>query len=135
VSGYKYNPMQLEICPDETAARIRAWLRNHPEIAKGYNAQEGSVYNHCYVASEAYFHANGGKGSGIDIYCLSWSDVDPGYDGTHWYLKDDSWIDLSLETVDDGTDIPFEQGRRRAFITGYEPSQRAERINEDLDLW
>jgi len=126
----------VEVCPESVAKRIREYLREHPEIAKGkYNAQKGSVVGHCYVASEAYFHAKGGQDSNLDIYCLSWGDVDPNYSGTHWYLKGDDWIDLSVETVAQAEQIPFENGRRRAFITGYTPSQRAITINEELDLW
>lgn len=122
--------------PDEAALEIREWLREHPGIAEDkYEAESGSVYGHCYVASEAYFYANGGEDSDLDIYCLSWDTVDPSFDGTHWYLKGSDWIDLAIEGYNDATDIPFERGRRRAFITGYEPSKRAERINEDLDLW
>jgi len=126
----------VEVCPESVAKRIREYLRKHPEIAKGkYNAQKGSVEGHCYIASEAYFYAKGGQDSNLDIYCLSWSDVDPNYSGTHWYLKGDDWIDLSVETVAQAEQIPFEKGRRRAFITGYKPSQRALTINEELDLW
>lgn len=119
--------------PDPNARRIRKWLREHPEIAKGkYDAREGSVEGHCYVASEAYFYARGGEGSGLDVYCLSHAD------GTHWYLRDpdgDYWIDLSIETPADGGLIPYREGTRRAFITGYEPSKRSERVNDALDLW
>lgn len=126
----------VEVCPDDVATRIRAHLREHPEIADGkYNAKEGSVEGHCYVASEAYFYAQGGEDSELDIYCLSWGDVDPEYGGTHWYLKGTDWIDLSVETVAQAEQVPFDMGRRRAFITGYEPSQRAKQINEALDLW
>lgn len=123
--------MKLQVEPDETARRIRAWLREHPEIAKGkYEAEKGSVEGHCYVASEAYFYANDGEESGLSVYCLS----HPG--GTHWYLRDgDVWVDLSIPTRYHGRDIPYADGRRRAFIMGYTPSKRAEQVNEALGLW
>lgn len=119
------------VSPDETAERIREWLRNHPEIAKDkYEANEGEVYGHCYVASEAYFYADGGEDSDLDVYCLSHKD------GTHWFLGNNGEvIDLSIETPQEGENIPYTEAQRRAFITGYEPSKRAERINEELDLW
>jgi len=123
--------MQLEVCPDETAREVREWLRTHPEIAKDkYHAEHGSVEGHCYVASEAYFYANGGEDSDIDIYCLSHEH------GTHWFLeRDGTVLDLSIEQTEHGRHIPYDDATRRAFITGYNPSKRAERINEDLDLW
>jgi hypothetical protein len=119
--------------PDETAAEIRQWLREHPEIAKDkYHAERGSVEGHCYVASEAYFYADGGEDSDLEVYCLSHEQ------GTHWFLKNPERgeiLDLSIEAPEDGEHIPYEQATHRAFITGYEPSQRAITINEALDLW
>lgn len=119
------------VAPDSTAREIRSWLRENPWIAKDkYEAQKGSVYGHCYVASEAYFYASGGEESNLDIYCHSY------VDGTHWYLKrENTWIDLSVESESEMVDYPYQEGRRRAFITGYNPSQRAITINEELDLW
>jgi len=115
--------------PDETARQIRAYLRQHPELRKDeYDGREQTVDGLCYVAAESYFHAKGGTDSGLDIYCLSWSDVDPEYSGTHWYLRRrdcETWVDVGLEDLADAENIPFETGTRRAFITGYEPSQRS----------
>lgn len=123
----------IHVQPDETAQRIREWLRTNPEIAKEkYNATRGSVEGHCYVASEAYFYADGGEDSDLDVYCLSHSN------GTHWFLKNPEngeIVDLSIEKPQDGYSIPYEDATHRAFITGYTPSQRAEKINEELDLW
>jgi len=121
----------VRVEPDNTAARIRAWLRANPQIAKDkYEATRGRVDGHCYVASEAYFYANGGDDSELEVYCLSHSH------GTHWFLKDDKGvIDLSIEHPEHGEKIPYSDATHRAFITGYEPSQRAKRINKELDLW
>jgi len=124
----------IHVEPDETASAIREWLREHPEIAKEkYNATHGSVEGHCYVASEAYFYADGGEDSDLDPHCLSWENG-----GTHWFLQNSDngeIIDLSIEQREDGYPIPYGEATRRAFITGYTPSQRAETINEALDLW
>ena len=128
--------MTIVVEPDATARAIREFLRANPELRNDPIAPETperSVYGHCYVAAEAYFHARGGTDSGLDIYCLSWSDVDPEYSGTHWYLRDptaEAWIDLAIERPEDGDEIPFSKGRRRAFITGYEPSARGKRVLE-----
>jgi len=122
----------IHVQPDATAKRIREWLRAHPEIAKDkYDATAGRVDGHCYVASEAYFYADGGEDSDLMPACLSWPNG-----GTHWFLRNgEEIIDLSVETVQEAERIPYDDARNRAFITGYTPSQRAERINEELDLW
>lgn len=122
--------------PDDTARRIREVLRENQDLRPDrYGGRDGTVDGLCYPASEAYFHAKGGLDSTLDIYCLSWSDVDPSYSGTHWYLRcteRESWIDLGVETVEEAVDIPFDKGRRRAFITGYEPSKRTQRVLEEV---
>ncbi|MFC5970086.1 hypothetical protein ACFPYI_01960 [Halomarina salina] len=116
--------------PDDTAGRIREYIRTHPDIRKQeYATADDALQGSCYVAAEAYFHARGGVGSGLDIYCLSWGDVDATYSGTHWFLgMGDTVIDLSLPTAADGQHIPWATAHRRAFITGYEPSRRAETL-------
>ena len=130
--------MTVVVEPDETAREIREFLRANPGLRDSQihpDDPEHSVYGHCYPAAEAYFHARGGTDSVLDIYCLSWSDVRENGSGTHWYLRDpdvETWIDLAIEQPDDGDHIPFSEGRRRAFITGYEPSKRARRILEAI---
>jgi len=127
----------VKIEPDETAERIRDYLRDHPELRKDqYDGRDNTVEGLCYVAAEVYFHATGGTDSDLDIYCLSWSDVDPSYTGTHWYLRKSdcgTWIDLGVEDIRDTEPIPFESGTRRAFITGYEPSKRSIQVLEAID--
>jgi len=124
----------VKIKPDETARQLREYVRDHPEVRhEDYRECENPVQESCYVLSEAYFHLQGGTDSGLDIYCLSWSDVNPRYEGTHWFLRDgDTVIDLSLPSPSAGDDIPWGIARRRAFITGYEPSTRTERVMEGV---
>jgi len=127
---------EVLIEPDETAAQIRACLRAHPELRKDAYAQENGdpLLGLCYPAAEAYYHATGRS---HEIYCLSWSDVDPEYDGTHWYLREADgerrWIDLALPD-DPETLPPFEEGRHRHFLTGDEPSQRAQQVLEETEV-
>lgn len=86
-----------------------------PDLRDGYGGRDGTVDGLCYCLAEAYFHAKGGQDSGLEIYCLSWSDVRPVDGGTHWYLRDperDVWIDLGLERAADGTHIPTRKGAR-----------------------
>jgi len=121
--------------PDDVARRIRSHLREHPGLRTSeYDGRDGTVDGLCYVAAEAYFHASGGTDSELDIHCLSWSDVDPTYEGSHWFLSDaERIIDLSLPAPEHGEKVPWSVARTRAFITGYEPSQRAETVLEAID--
>jgi uncharacterized membrane protein len=126
---------EIVVEPDATAEQIRGYVRDHPDVVKDeYLHEDDPIKGACYVLSEAYFHAQGGTDSGLDIYCLSWSDVDEQYDGTHWFLGDDGTvIDLSLPSASNGSAVPWDIARRRAFITGYEPSARCERVLEAID--
>lgn len=128
----------VTIEPDETARSIREYVLANPDlIYDEYESPPDSLNGGCYALSEAYFHARGGTTSALDIYCLSWSDVDPELVGTHWYLRDidlNEWVDLGLDRIEEAADIPFEQGTRRAFLTGYVPSARANEILEALGI-
>lgn len=115
--------------PDETARRIREYLREHPELKKDqYETDDPeSLDGHCYVASEAYYHAKGGSESELSVYCLSWDNA-----GTHWFLKDgDKVIDLTAENTDH---IPYRKAKRRGFITGDDPSKRAQQVLDALNI-
>jgi len=121
--------------PDALARQIREYIRENPGIRKEeYATPEEALHGSCYVAAEAYWHADGAEDSDFDVCCLSWSDVDPSYEGTHWFLRNgDDVIDLSLPTPADGDGIPWDVARTRVFITGYEPSDRARTILNAID--
>jgi len=129
--------------PDGVATELRDYVRAHPEVRhEDYRECDNPVQESCYVLSEAYFHAMGGQDSDLDIYCLSWADVDETYDGSHWFLRRNAGeamhqgpvIDLSLPDVQAGGSIPRTSATRRAFITGYSPSNRTERVLAALDI-
>jgi len=128
--------LDVVVEPDETARRLREYVRNHPEVRhEDYRECDNPVRESCYVLAESYFHLKGGQDSGLDIYCLSWNDVDDRYDGTHWFLRDgDTVIDLSLPSPEAGDSVPWDVARCRAFITGYQPSNRTERVLEEIDI-
>lgn len=130
--------MRVEIDPNTTATEIRDYVLNHSDlIYDEYESPPNSLNGGCYILAESYFHARGGTDSPLDIYCLSWSDVDASLDGTHWYLRNTetgTWVDLGLDTPNQAEDVPFGSGTRRAFITGYEPSKRAQRVLNALDI-
>lgn len=122
--------------PDKTARQLREYVRTHPDVRHpNYRDCDNPIRESCYVLSEAFFHSQGGTDSDLDIYCLSWSDVDDTYGGTHWFLRrGDTVVDLSLPTPDAGDDVPWGMATRRAFITGYEPSNRCARVLNALDI-
>jgi len=122
--------------PDDIAAQIREYIRKNPGIRKDeYASQEDALLGSCYVATEAYWHADGAKDSLLSVNCLSWSDVDPSYDGTHWFLRNgQDIVDLSLPSPDHAADIPWSTARSRVPITGYTPSQRTQTILDALSL-
>ena len=128
--------MRVDVCPDGDAERIREYIREHPGVRLDeYTSDRDPLHGSCYVAAESYFHAKGGTDSGLGIYCLSWKDVAPGSDATHWFLMDgETVIDLSLPRPEMGDDVPWDVARKRAFMTGYTPSKRCQRILDDLDL-
>ena len=132
-------PTKVRIEPDPMARQIRAYARSNPDLRDGeYDGRDGTVDGLCYPLAEAYYHAAGGRDSDLRIYCLSWADVDPTYDGTHWYLRDGEtgpWIDLGIERAAYARQIPYDMGRHRSFLTGYDrPSKRATRILEALGV-
>ena len=128
--------MDVIAIPDDTAWTLRQYVRDHPDlIYDEYKPErDRSLQGGCYVLAESYYHAMGGTDSNLDIYCLSWSDVGHPDGGTHWFLRraeDGAVVDLSLDSLDQAGHIPFDEATRRAFITGYEPSKRCERVLEE----
>jgi len=115
---------------------MREYVRDNPDIRKDeYAVDADPVNGSCYVLSEAYFHANGGVDSPFDVYRLGWNDVNDEWEGSHWFLRNgETIVDLSLTTREDGDNVPWEQANRRAFITGYEPSNRCERLLNGLGI-
>ncbi|PCR88612.1 hypothetical protein [Natrinema ejinorense] len=131
---------EVAVEPDATAARIREYARQNPDVRKDEYRNpdhDGTVYGACYALNEAYWNAAGGKNADLGIYCLSWADIYDHAGGTHWYLRDETtgqWIDLSIEQPSEGATIPYEHGRKRAWMYGYDPADRTKRILEALEL-
>ena len=131
---------RTDVCgaPDEMAAALRQYVREHPDLIYDEYApdDEHSLEGACYLLSETYFHAMGGQDSGLTIHCLSWDDVtDHDTTATHWFLRDgETVVDLGLDTLEQADHIPYDAATRRAFITGYEPSNRCERVLDALNI-
>ena len=125
--------------PNDTAAALREYVRENPSIRKdAYDIDDvDPVEGACYVLAEAFFHAQGGTDSGLEVYRLDWSDVDENATGAHWFLRRDDGhtvIDLSLPSPSAGDAVPWNEARHRAFITGYTPSKRTLRVLDALGL-
>ncbi len=88
-------------------------LRNRP-----WRGSSNPYAGHCYVASEAVYHALGGRESGITPMNIS-------HEGApHWWLRlaSGEMVDVTAEQF--STPVPYAQGRGRGFLTSH-PSQRA----------
>lgn len=122
--------------PDATAERIREFCRDRPDLLADQYANPETVENPlpalCYPVAEAYFHANGAYDGPLDVYCLSWSDVDPDYEGTHWFLGDGDLV-IDLTGPANPGDIPWNMGTRRGFMSRA-PSNRTQEILDALDI-
>jgi len=128
---------EVLVAPDDIAKQLRQHVRDNPDLRKeDYRTDSDPITGACYVLAEAYFHAQDGTDSGLEVYRLDWADVDDSYRGAHWFLQDEAKaiVDLSLPTPADGDDIPWDVARHRAFITGYTPSNRTQRVLEALNL-
>ncbi|RQG93744.1 hypothetical protein [Natrarchaeobius oligotrophus] len=124
--------------PNDTARKLREYVRHNPDVRHDDYESDGvdPIQEACYVLSEAYFHARGGKDAGLEVYRIGWADVYDDADGAHWFLRDsdDRVIDLSLPSPADGHGIPWDRARHRAFITGYTPSNRTQDVLNALEI-
>lgn len=132
-------PERVLVIPDQTAAAIREYAREHPSIVKArYRSDtpdQDPITSACYPMAEAYYHHNDRE---HEVYCLSWQDVDDALSGTHWYLREPEarfgerrWIDLGLALPQLGASAdlpPYEQGTHRGWLTGDTPSKRCQKI-------
>lgn len=114
--------------PDKTAEAIREYLAGNDELLKDGMDTDHPLEGHCYVASEVYFHANGGYDA-FDVYMLL-DDEQP----THWFLREkatDTIIDLTQEQFDEQP--LYDEARGTGFLTE-EPSNRAKHVLDDLRI-
>lgn len=100
-----------------------------PDLLKPqYRGSEIPYYGHCYVASEALYHALGGEDSGwVPARARDGNGI------VHWWLeKDDQILDVTREQYD-ARDLepPYAQGRRAGFLTK-QPSRRARTLLDRL---
>lgn len=102
---------------------IRRFLSTHPELRRKSHAHP--LGEHCYVASEAFWHAAGGPQSGLKPYHVKHAG------GTHWFLLgEDRLVDLTADQFDDLP--PYGAGRGCGFRTR-KPSKRAQKVLDFLN--
>lgn len=102
----------------ELGNRIIAALSD--ELRKApWRGSENKVAGHCYVASEALWHMEGGIDSGLVPQVVKHEGA------THWFLRrrsDGAIIDLTASQFE--TPVPYERARGCGFLTK-RPSKRA----------
>jgi hypothetical protein len=101
-------------------SRVRSALT--PELLKSSHKGQGRgpTAGHCYVASQALWHALGGKKSGYTPHV----GPAPG-GGTHWWLVDDKTDKVLDPTSDQFPSYDYSKGVGKGFLTR-EPSKRAQ---------
>lgn len=117
-------------------AAVRNYVRGNDDLlTESVWPLTHPLAGHCYTASEAYFHLNGG----YDVFDVYWTKVEvpePGPDGetvefTHWFLRrkdSGAVVDLTSEQFEsEGIDIPYVKAQRAGFLTS-EPSERAQEV-------
>ena len=91
-----------------------------PEFRKSCEGKPAS-YGHCYAASEAAYHALGGKEAG-------WTPQNVKHENApHWFLKHASGRILDPTADQFKTPVPYERAVGKGFLTK-EPSKRARAI-------
>jgi len=117
------------------AQRIRDLLWNCDSLLKDNYLEDKNksfdihpLYGHCYVASEAFYHATGGSDSPFKPMHIH-------HEGnSHWFLKNRHTGDIvDLTEAQFSTPVPHDKATGRGFMTKH-PSKRAKVVLEALGL-
>lgn len=109
-----------------TVGKIRSVLTDDLRRAP-WKGCENPMAGHCYTASEALYHAMGGKAAGLTPMQIN-------HEGApHWFLKtkDGGIIDPTADQFK--TPVPYEKAKGKGFLTR-QPSKRARTILERAGL-
>jgi len=88
--------------------------------------RENSLWGHCYVASEVFYHLSGGENSAYSPYRMKVEVF--GLATSHWFLKDEETqeiIDITAGQYD--FEVDYTKAKRCSFLTK-KPSKRAETV-------
>lgn len=100
--------LQKALSPDLLSKKYQNEHLNHP------------LAGHCYIATEAYYHACHKQHKHLRAYVINLGDG-----LTHWYLKDgDKIIDVTADQFA-GEKIPYEKSKAIGFLTK-KPSKRCQ---------
>lgn len=93
-----------------------------PDLLKPqFQGNKNPLAGHCYVASEALYHLNGGKEAGFKSKCIR-------HEGTtHWWIEDSEGIIYDITASQFEAPVPYHLGRACGFLTK-EPSKRAKEL-------
>jgi hypothetical protein len=109
----------------QIVSNVREHLTDDLRSAK-FRGHECKTAGHCYVASEAVYHALGGKAAGYTPMQIK-------HEGTsHWFLKHSSGKILDATSDQFATAVPYEKAKGRGFLTK-EPSRRAKTLMSRLE--
>lgn len=124
--------------PTPVAASIRAYVAGRDELLKDDYEPDPELAHplagHCYVASEAFYHLNGGSEKWVPQYVeVPWEKNGTRVTTEHWFLKrrDGSKVlDLTAEQfTENGIEVPYYEATGRGFLPPT-PSQRAKQVME-----
>lgn len=86
-----------------------------------YKGSRNPLKGHCYVASEALYHLEGGKRSGLTPKFIR-------HEGSpHWFLADEKGHPEDPTAGQFRTPVPYERAQGKGFLTK-EPSARAKEL-------
>lgn len=109
-----------------TAAKVRSVLTDDLRKAP-YKGNCNPMTGHCYVASEAMYHALGGKDAG-------WTPHQITHEGSpHWFLRHKSGAIVDPTADQFKTPVPYDKARGKGFLTK-KPSKRAQIVLERAGL-
>lgn len=102
------NAIQKALSPDLLSKKYQAEQFNHPYAG------------HCYIATEAYFHACKNYHENLKAYVINLGDG-----LTHWFLRDGKKIIDVTAAQFEGEPIPYDKAKCIGFLTK-SPSKRCQ---------
>jgi hypothetical protein len=121
-------PVLSGVSKEERAlvAQIRTVLAARDDLRRPPWAGDANpMAGHCYVASEVFYHLQGGKAA-------AWKPVGVQHEGgPHWWLEnaDGRRVDITADQF--SSPVAYEKGRGQGFLTR-QPSKRAQLVIDTL---
>jgi len=108
--------------PEQVSKQLQGALAGSDDLRqKQYRGNSNPLTGHCYIASEAAYHALGGKAQG-------WKPMQMSVAGTpHWWLEGPEHKVLDITEGQFPQGVEHEKGRGKGFLTR-DPSKRAQTL-------